>query len=70
MVQRLRGWVGGGQRVVGRIPRGRWTNVTLLATLTIDGLGPVAMIFTVAGCPSAPVARGVPPAPPLPGELT
>ena len=29
-----------GQRAVGRVPRGRWTNVTLLATLTIDGLGP------------------------------
>jgi transposase len=29
-----------GQRVVGRIPRGRWTNVTLLATLTAAGLGP------------------------------
>jgi transposase len=29
-----------GQRAVGRIPRGRWTNVTLLATLTTNGLGP------------------------------
>jgi transposase len=29
-----------GQRAVGSIPRGRWTNVTLLATLTADGFGP------------------------------
>ena len=36
----LRGRAPRGQRVVGRIPRGRWTHVTLLATLTIDGLGP------------------------------
>ena len=36
----LRGRAPRGQRVVGRIPRGRWTNVTLLATLTVDGFGP------------------------------
>ena len=29
-----------GQRVLGRVPRGRWTTVTLLATLTPQGLGP------------------------------
>ena len=29
-----------GKRVVGRVPRGRWTTVTLLATLTPTGLGP------------------------------
>ncbi len=29
-----------GQRVVGRVSRGRWQTVTLLATLTPDGLGP------------------------------
>lgn len=29
-----------GQRAVGRVPRGRWTTVTLLATLTPTGLGP------------------------------
>lgn len=29
-----------GQRVVGRIPQGRWRAVTLLATLTPDGFGP------------------------------
>ena len=29
-----------GQRAIGRVPRGRWTTVTLLATLTPDGLGP------------------------------
>ena len=29
-----------GQRVVGRVPRGRWTTVTLLASLTPIGLGP------------------------------
>jgi transposase len=29
-----------GQRAVGRVPRGRWTTVTLLATLTPHGLGP------------------------------
>jgi transposase len=36
----LRGRAPRGQRLVGRIPRGRWTNVTLLATLTMEGLGP------------------------------
>lgn len=29
-----------GQRAIGRVPRGRWTTVTLLATLTPSGLGP------------------------------
>jgi len=29
-----------GQRAVGQVPRGRWQAVTLLATLTVDGLGP------------------------------
>jgi transposase len=29
-----------GQRAIGRIPRGRWTTATLLATLTPAGLGP------------------------------
>lgn len=29
-----------GHRAVGRVPRGRWTTVTLLATLTPTGLGP------------------------------
>jgi len=29
-----------GQRAVGHVPRGRWTTVTLLATLTPTGLGP------------------------------
>lgn len=29
-----------GQRAIGRVPRGRWTTVTLLATLTPTGLGP------------------------------
>lgn len=29
-----------GQRAVGRVPRGRWTAVTLLATLTPTGFGP------------------------------
>jgi len=29
-----------GQRAVGRVPRGRWTTVTLLASLTPTGLGP------------------------------
>jgi transposase len=29
-----------GQRAFGRVPRGRWTAVTLLATLTPAGLGP------------------------------
>jgi transposase len=28
------------QRALGRVPRGRWTTVTLLATLTPTGLGP------------------------------
>jgi DDE superfamily endonuclease len=29
-----------GHRAVGRVPRGRWSNVTLLATLSPQGLGP------------------------------
>jgi hypothetical protein len=29
-----------GQRALGRVPRGRWTTVTLVATLTPAGLGP------------------------------
>jgi hypothetical protein len=29
-----------GRRAIGRVPRGRWTAVTLLATLTAQGLGP------------------------------
>lgn len=29
-----------GQRVPGRVPRGRWQAVTLIATLTVRGLGP------------------------------
>jgi transposase len=29
-----------GRRAVGQVPRGRWTNVTLVATLTAQGLGP------------------------------
>ncbi len=29
-----------GERAVGRVPRGRWQTVTLLATLTLDGMGP------------------------------
>lgn len=29
-----------GHRAVGRVPRGRWTNVTLVATLSPQGLGP------------------------------
>lgn len=36
----LRGRSPRGQRVVGRVPRGRWTAVTLLATLTASGFGP------------------------------
>lgn len=33
-----------GQRVRGRVPRGRWTAVSLLATLTPDGLGPALQL--------------------------
>jgi transposase len=33
-----------GQRVVGRVPRGRWTNVTLLASLSADGMGPALQV--------------------------
>lgn len=29
-----------GQRVVGRVPRGRWSSITLVATLTTAGMGP------------------------------
>ena len=36
----LRGRASRGTRVVGRVPRGRWTQVTLLATLSLSGLGP------------------------------
>ena len=33
-----------GQRAVDRVPRGRWRNVTLLATLTPTGMGPGLLI--------------------------
>ena len=33
-----------GQRAVDRVPRGRWQNVTLLATLTPAGMGPCLLI--------------------------
>lgn len=36
----LRGRAPRGQRVVGRVPRGRWHSVSLLASLHLDGLGP------------------------------
>lgn len=36
----LRGRSLRGQRVVGRVPRGRWEAVTLVATLTATGFGP------------------------------
>jgi len=36
----LRGRAPRGQRVVGRVPRGRWHSVSLLASLGIAGLGP------------------------------
>lgn len=36
----LRGRAPRGQRVVGRVPRGRWHSVSLLASLHRDGLGP------------------------------
>ena len=28
-----------GQRAIGRIPRGRWATITLLATMTLEGMG-------------------------------
>jgi transposase len=33
-----------GARAVARVPRGRWQNVTLLATLTPAGMGPCALL--------------------------
>jgi transposase len=36
----LRGRSRRGERVVGRVPRGRWEAITLVATLTPTGLGP------------------------------
>lgn len=36
----VRGRAPRGQRVLGRVPRGRWVHVTLLASLTVEGLGP------------------------------
>ena len=36
----LRGRSRRGERVVGRVPRGRWEAVTLVATLTASGFGP------------------------------
>lgn len=33
-----------GRRVVGRVPKGRWHNVTLLATITPTGMGPSLVI--------------------------
>ena len=41
-----------GQRALGYVPRGRWTAVSLLATLTPDGLGPALQL-------SGPVDRAV-----------
>jgi transposase len=29
-----------GQRAIGTIPQGRWESITLLATMTVDGMGP------------------------------
>ncbi|MDQ4098828.1 MAG: IS630 family transposase, partial [Actinomycetota bacterium] len=33
-----------GQRAIGRVPRGRWATVTLLATLTPAGMGPAMLL--------------------------
>jgi transposase len=33
-----------GQRAIGRVPRGRWTTVTLVSTLTPQGIGPSVLI--------------------------
>lgn len=33
-----------GVRVLGRVPKGRWHNVTMLATITPDGMGPTIVI--------------------------
>lgn len=33
-----------GVRVLGRVPKGRWHTITLLATLTPDGMGPTMLI--------------------------
>jgi transposase len=33
-----------GQRAIGRVPRGRWATVTLLATLTPTGMGPAMLL--------------------------
>ncbi len=33
-----------GQRAVGQVPRRRWEAVTLVATLTVDGLGPALQL--------------------------
>jgi transposase len=36
----LRGWAPRGQRIRGRVPRGRWHGISLLASLEPGGLGP------------------------------
>ena len=33
-----------GQRAIGRVPRGRWTTITLISTLTPQGIGPSVLI--------------------------
>ncbi len=38
-----------GQRVLGRVPRGRWEAVTLVATLTPEGFGPGLQLERRAG---------------------
>ena len=37
-------WAPRGQRAIGRVPRGRWQSVTLVATLTSSGMGPSVVL--------------------------
>jgi len=40
----VRAWAPRGTRAVGRVPRGRWQSITLVATLTARGPGPAIVL--------------------------
>lgn len=40
----LRGWATQGQRLVDRVPRGKWESVTYLASFSLAGIGPSVLL--------------------------
>jgi transposase len=40
----LRGWAPRGERLVERVPRGRWESVTYLASFSLTGMGPSVLL--------------------------